>query len=152
MLPGPGRHPFDQGSTGILGLLLVAASIAVEQLLRLGPHLVDVPISAMLVLGVGYPGAPASAGYDRMIETVLGAVVGVLVNLAFPPKVRIRYAGQAVQRLAEEIAALLNEAAECLGAGAGAAAVRATHSGNWFPTGTGWFTTPSVDRSLATSG
>ena len=33
--------------------VLVAASIVVGQLLRLGPHLVEVPISAMLVLGVG---------------------------------------------------------------------------------------------------
>ena len=33
---------------------LVAASIIVGQVLRLGPNLVEVPISAMLVLGVGY--------------------------------------------------------------------------------------------------
>src|SRR3954466_16380343 len=32
---------------------MVAAAILVGQVLRLGPHLVEVPISAMLVLGVG---------------------------------------------------------------------------------------------------
>ena len=46
--------------------ILVAASIVVGQLLRLGPNLIEVPISAMLVLGVGYavggPGTRAEPG------------------------------------------------------------------------------------------
>jgi hypothetical protein len=37
-------------------------------------------------------------------------VVGVAVNILFPPVVQSRYAGQAVQRLAEEIAGLLERA------------------------------------------
>src|SRR4051794_20030458 len=96
---------------------LVAASIVVGQLLRLGPHLVEVPISAMLVLGVGYTAGAESTGYGRVIETVIGAVVGVLVNVLFPPPVQSRHAGQAVARLAEESAALLEEAATQLPAG-----------------------------------
>jgi hypothetical protein len=96
---------------------LVAASIVVGQLLRLGPHLVEVPISAMLVLGVGYAAGAESTGYGRVIETVIGAVVGVLVNVLFPPPVQSRHAGQAVARLAEESAALLEEAATQLPTG-----------------------------------
>jgi uncharacterized membrane protein YccC len=96
---------------------LVAASIVVGQLLRLGPHLVEVPISAMLVLGVGYAAGAQSTGYGRVIETVIGAVVGVLVNVLVPPPVQSRHAGQAVARLAEEFAALLEEAATQLPAG-----------------------------------
>src|SRR4051794_9379762 len=96
---------------------LVAASIVVGQLLRLGPHLVEVPISAMLVLGVGYAAGAESAGTGRVVETVIGAVVGVLVNVLFPPPVQSRYAGQAVARFAEEIAALHDEAATQLAAG-----------------------------------
>jgi hypothetical protein len=140
------------GFVSVVGLtwwslgLLVTASIIVGQLLRLGPNLVEVPISAMLVLGVGYASGAEAAGLNRVVETLIGAAVGVLVNVLFPPAVRTRYAGQAVQRLAEEIAALLDEAAQGLGAGTGAA-VSATDSGNFFPTGTGWFTIPSVDRS-----
>ena len=48
------------GFVSVVGLtwwslgILVAASIIVGQLLRLGPNLIEVPISAMLVLGVGY--------------------------------------------------------------------------------------------------
>jgi hypothetical protein len=95
---------------------LVAASIVVGQLLRLGPHLVEVPISAMLVLGVGYASGAESAGTGRIVETLIGAVVGVLVNVLFPPPVQSRYAGQAVARFAEEIAALHDEAATQLAA------------------------------------
>jgi hypothetical protein len=91
---------------------LVGASIVVGQLLRLGPHLVEVPISAMLILGVGFAAGAESVGAGRVGETVVGAVVGVLVNVLFPPKVRSRYAGEAVQRLADEIAALLAGAAQ----------------------------------------
>src|SRR3954454_11640436 len=47
---------------------LVAASIVVGQLLRLGPHLVEVPISAMLVLGGGYAAGAESTGYGRVIQ------------------------------------------------------------------------------------
>ncbi|HXV92404.1 MAG TPA: aromatic acid exporter family protein [Pseudonocardia sp.] len=96
---------------------LVGASIVVGQLLRLGPHLVEVPISAMLVLGVGYSTGAEALGAGRLLETVVGAVVGVLVNLLFPPAVQTRYAGQAVERFAEEIAALLDETAAVISAG-----------------------------------
>src|SRR3954470_9862473 len=96
---------------------LVAASIVVGQLLRLGPHLVEVPISAMLVLGVGYTSGAESAGTGRIVETVIGAVVGVLVNVLFPPPVQSRYAGQAVARFADEIATLHDETAMQLPAG-----------------------------------
>jgi type II secretory pathway pseudopilin PulG len=128
--------------------ILVAAAIVVGQLLRLGPNLIEVPISAMLVLGVGFAAGAEAAALSRLVETLIGAAVGVLVNVAFPPAVRSRYAGQAVQRLAEEIAALLEEAAQGIGPDPGLPPTRSvTDSGNFFPTGTGWFTIPSVDRT-----
>jgi hypothetical protein len=142
------------GFVSVVGLhwwslfILVAASIVVGQLLRLGPYLIEVPISAMLVLGVGYASGAEAAALTRVMETLIGAAVGVLVNVLFPPAVGTRYAGQAVQRLAEEIAALLEEAAQGLGSpSAGRSIGSATDSGNFFPTGTGWFSIPSVDRS-----
>lgn len=92
---------------------LVAAAILVGQLLRLGPHLVEVPISAMLVLGVGASGAE-SVGGDRVLETLVGAAVGMLVNVLFPPAVQTRYAVRSVERFAGEIAALLDDAAAAL--------------------------------------
>lgn len=111
------------GFGGVVGLhwwslgILVAASIVGGQILRLGPHLLEVPISAMLVLGVGYAAGAESAGVGRIVETVLGAVVGVLVNVAFPPAVQTRYAGQAVAKYAGEIAGLLVDAATTLTTG-----------------------------------
>ena len=136
------------GFSALVGLtwwslaILVAASIVVGQLLRLGPNLIEVPISAMVVLGVGYAAGAQELGLNRAVETLIGAAVGVLVNVVFPPEVRSRYAGQAVQRLTEEIAALLDEAAEGLGGGSAGPAGRGTDSGNFFSTGTGWWTDP----------
>jgi Aromatic acid exporter family member 1 len=89
--------------------ILVAISILVGQLLRLGPHLVEVPISAMLVLAVGGEETVAS---DRIVETLIGAAVGVAVNIAFPPRIRADTAARAVGAFAEQIAALLQTAAD----------------------------------------
>lgn len=94
---------------------LIAASIVAGQLLRLGPHLVEVPISAMLVLGVGAASAE-SAAEGRALETLVGAVVGLLVNVLFPPAVRARDAGTQVARFAGEIAALTDAAAGAMSA------------------------------------
>ena len=111
------------GFVSVVGLnwwslgILVAASIISGQILRLGPHLLEVPISAMLVLGVGYLGGAESTGAGRIVETLIGAAVGVLVNVAFPPAVQTRFAGQAVAKYAGEIASLLVEAATAMAAG-----------------------------------
>jgi uncharacterized membrane protein YccC len=98
---------------------LIAASVVMGQLLRLGPHMVEVPISAMLVLGlgVGVEGAESAAA-GRIVETLVGAVVGVLVNVMFPPPVQARHAGAAVEKFAAEMAGLLDQVAEGLVTGA----------------------------------
>ncbi len=95
--------------------LIVAASIIVGQLLRLGDHLLEVPISAMLVLGVGGGLGAESAAAGRAVETVIGAVVGVLVNVLVPPQVQSRDAGRAVVDLAGDIGRLLDDAAAGIG-------------------------------------
>jgi hypothetical protein len=84
---------------------IIAASILLGQLLRLGPHLLEVPISAMLILAVGGAGTQAE---DRVAETVIGAVVGLLINIVFPPAVQSRSAGAAVDRFAQRLANLLD--------------------------------------------
>jgi len=88
--------------------VLIAASLALGQLLRLGPHLLEVPISAMLVLGVN---GAQSAANDRIVETLIGAAAGVVVALLFPPTVRGRTAGAAVEEFAVELADLLEAVA-----------------------------------------
>jgi uncharacterized membrane protein YccC len=124
---------------------LVAASILVGQLLRLGPHLVEVPISAMLVLGVGASGAE-SVGAGRVVETLIGAAVGLLVNVVFPPAVQTRYAAQSMEKFAGEIARLLDDAAGSLLAGP----VSSEQSARWLQDARRLNRhVPRVDRALA---
>jgi uncharacterized membrane protein YccC len=92
---------------------LIAVSLLIGQLLRLGPNLIEVPISAMLVLRVGSTTA-ATAAWQRIAETLVGAGVGVLSNLLFPPKVTSRDAAVAIEDLADDLAALLSSAADGL--------------------------------------
>jgi Aromatic acid exporter family member 1 len=89
--------------------LLIAASILVGQLLRLGPHMLEVPISAMLVLAVG---GSQVAALDRVNATIVGAAVGLLMNLIFPPAVQTRTAGAAVEEFAVQLARLLERVAD----------------------------------------
>ena len=91
---------------------IVSVSIIMGQLLRLGPQLIEVPISAMLVLAVGYSAGAENAAVDRTLETLIGSAVGVLVNILFPPALKVRSASSAVLRLAEEIAGVLERSAE----------------------------------------
>ncbi|MGN6606182.1 MAG: aromatic acid exporter family protein, partial [Jatrophihabitans sp.] len=91
--------------------LITAAALAVGQLLRLGPHLLEVPISAMLILAVGGAGLAAT---DRVYETLVGAGVGLAASVLLPPRVRTRTAGAAIERLADDLGRLLDEVAAAL--------------------------------------
>jgi hypothetical protein len=93
-----------------LGLLILIA-ITIGQALRLRSNLIEVAISAMLVLGVGALGAP-SAAWQRIAETLVGAAVGIAANLLFPPKVASADAGMAIDDLADTISNLLTGAAD----------------------------------------
>jgi hypothetical protein len=80
----------------------------VGQVLRLGSNLVEVPISAMLVLGVGYSAGAQAVGAGRVVETLIGAAVGVLVNVLFPPAVQTQVRRTGGREVREEIAGLLD--------------------------------------------
>jgi hypothetical protein len=98
--------PLEWWSLGVLILI----SITIGQFLRLRSNLVEVAISAMLVLGVGAIGAEAAA-WQRIAETLVGAAVGVIATLVFPPKVGSSDAGRAIDGLADAISDLLVRAA-----------------------------------------
>ncbi len=89
--------------------VLIAASLTVGQILRLGPHLLEVPISAMLVLNLG--GSETAAG-GRIVETIIGAAVGLLVNLVFPPQLQKQSVGAAIEHFALELGELLDAVAD----------------------------------------
>ena len=98
--------PLEWWSLGVLILI----SITVGQFLRLRSNLVEVAISAMLVLGVGAIGAEAAA-WQRIAETLVGATVGIIATLIFPPKVASSDAGRAIDGLADAVSELLVRAA-----------------------------------------
>jgi hypothetical protein len=53
-----------------------------------------------------------SAAWQRIAETLVGAAVGVLSNLLFPPKLTSEDAAQAIEGLADDLADLLDRAAK----------------------------------------
>ena len=93
---------------------VVAVSLLLGQLLRLGEHLLEVPISAMLILAAGGAGVQAT---DRVVETMVGAAVGVLVNLILPPRPQTGTAGAAIEGFAAELAGLLERVARAFADG-----------------------------------
>jgi Predicted membrane protein len=94
--------------------VVVAASLIIGRLLRLGAQLLEVPISAMLVLAVGGAEGPALA---RVYETLIGAGVGVVVNAVIAAPLYVQPASDALGELAERMAAFLRQLADQLGAG-----------------------------------
>ena len=121
---------------------LIAASIVAGQLLKLGPHLLEVPISAMLVLAVG---GAETAARDRIVETIIGALVGVAVNVLFPPAVRTITAATAVEGFAEEVAELLDRAGADLFQGSSA-----EQASRWLEDARGLTRhVPAIDRAVA---
>jgi hypothetical protein len=97
-----------------LGLLIVAA-LVVGQLLRVGSQLMEVPISAMLVLAVGQQGERVAFG--RVYETLIGAGVGVAVNAVIAPPLYVQPAGDAIRELSVRMAAVLRRAGNDLRSG-----------------------------------
>lgn len=89
--------------------LVIALGVGIGRLLRVGPQLMEVPISAMLVLAVGGQSAYA---VDRVEETLLGAAVGLIVHLLVAPPLYLKPAAEALADLAVAIEGLLRRMAE----------------------------------------
>ena len=83
---------------------LVIASLGVGKVLRLGANVVEVPISAMVVLAVH---GQAGQAHLRIGETVVGTVVGVAANLILLPPVYLEPSVRAVRDLAAQTQELL---------------------------------------------
>ncbi|MCX5262827.1 aromatic acid exporter family protein [Streptomyces sp. NBC_00199] len=86
-----------------LGLLIVA-SLAVGHLVRVDEYVPEVAISAMLVLGVTTVGDTA---WSRVVETLIGAFVGLGCNLLLPPPVWVEEAGESIEGLARRLRQLM---------------------------------------------
>ncbi|MGC5345629.1 FUSC family protein [Streptomyces sp. DT24] len=86
-----------------LGLTIFTALI-VGRLVRVSEFVPEVAISAMLVLGVAQV---ADTAWDRVLETLIGAGVGLMFNLLFAPPVWVQTAGTSIDRLAREMGEML---------------------------------------------
>ncbi|MDT9695712.1 FUSC family protein [Streptomyces sp. P17] len=84
--------------------LLIVASLAVGHLVRVDEYVPEVAISAMLVLGVTAVGDYAWA---RVVETLIGAVVGLAINVLLPPPVWVGEAGESIEGLARRVRQLM---------------------------------------------
>lgn len=94
---------------GVIAVTLVLAGV-----LRLGDQTLETPISAMLILAVA---APDLAGEVRIVNTLIGTGVGVLFAFLVPVAIPNTRAGEAVPQVARSQAALLADVATALGSG-----------------------------------
>ena len=93
---------------------VIAASLLLGKGLRLGEQALETPISAMLILAVANP---AIAAEVRVVNTLIGAGVGIAFNLLFPPAMPTRSAESAVRAGAEAITAPLLAAGQAMRTG-----------------------------------
>ncbi|MBC7724758.1 MAG: FUSC family protein [Burkholderiaceae bacterium] len=101
------------GATTWVILAAIVVALLVAWALRLSPGSSNqIPISAMLVLAIGSQ-TPAYA-LDRIVETVIGALVGLTVNAIIVPPVLVTPAHTAVVRLAQAVAVTLDDLATSL--------------------------------------
>ncbi|WBP90886.1 FUSC family protein [Kitasatospora cathayae] len=106
------------GFSAVVGLswwslgLIILASLVIGRFVRVEEFVQEVAISAMLILGVT---KLASQAWDRVLETLIGAAVGLLFNLLFAPPVWVDTAGESIEDLARRARQLLLDISEQLG-------------------------------------
>ena len=92
----------------------IAASLLLGKVLRLGDQALETPITAMLILGVSNHDIAAEI---RILNTFIGAGVGVAFNLIYPPAMPTAPAARALLRVVDAAAAPLDAAGDALAAG-----------------------------------
>ncbi|MBE7190660.1 aromatic acid exporter family protein, partial [Jatrophihabitans endophyticus] len=92
--------------------IVIAVSLVLAKVFRLGDQSLETPISAMLILAVARPEVGAEG---RLVNTLIGTVVGIVFSLVVPVAIPNAQAGEAVRRVARSQAALLAEVSGSLG-------------------------------------
>ncbi|MEV0495803.1 FUSC family protein [Streptomyces atratus] len=92
--------------------LTIFSSLIIGRMVRVDEFVPEVAISAMLVLGVSQLAATA---WDRILETLIGAGVGLLFNLLFAPPVWVQNAGVSIDELAREMGQMFRTMGEEIG-------------------------------------
>jgi uncharacterized membrane protein YgaE (UPF0421/DUF939 family) len=94
--------------------LTIAVGLLIGSALKLGEHMLEVPISAMLILSLDTRAAAAG----RIVDTLVGAAAGLAGGILLSP-VRTQPAEDAIGTLSRRMAGLLEEIASGLADGAG---------------------------------
>lgn len=101
------------GVSSVVGLtwwslaMVIALSLLLAAVLRLGEQALETPISAMLILAVG---GQEIAAETRVLTTLIGAAVGMAFNVLLPPRLPIDVAVRQVREVATQEAESLREA------------------------------------------
>jgi hypothetical protein len=90
---------------------VVAVALVLARVLRLGPQSLEAAISAMLILGVA---SHSLAAETRVMNTLVGAGVGIVISLLVPVTIPNTRARHAVRGVARAQAALLDRVADAL--------------------------------------
>ncbi len=86
--------------------VLIFAGLVLTRMLRLPPRNVQIPLTALLVLALG-----SGYGFARFVDTLIGAAVGMALNVfVLPPRYTDR-AGKELADLADELALLIGDIA-----------------------------------------
>jgi hypothetical protein len=92
--------------------LTIAVALVIGSVLKLGHHMLEVPISAMLILSVD----TRAAATGRIVDTLVGTLAGLVGSIVFS-QVRTRPAENAIGNLSRQMADLLEEIASGLANG-----------------------------------
>lgn len=82
--------------------LVVLLSLALGEILRLGPFSSQVAISALLALSLG-----SAYGLTRVLDTAVGALIGVVVNVVVVPPSLVQEGARRMRGIAEDLGSLL---------------------------------------------
>jgi uncharacterized membrane protein YccC len=104
---------FVFGTNSWVVLAAIVLALVFSWAFKLGPGSANqIPISAMLVLSLG--ALQFDYAVDRILETVIGAAIGLAVNILIVPPVLLQPGHLAVARLTREVAAAMERLADAL--------------------------------------
>lgn len=89
--------------------LVIFVSLLFAKAFRLKDQELEVPISGMLILGAAAAAQPVAAE-SRVLATLIGTAIGIVVPLVWAPAVPVPSAAAAIKRLAVDLAAVLRQA------------------------------------------
>lgn len=89
----------------VLGLL-IAGTLVIGHVLRLGLESLDVPTGAIILFSTSANASAHAAAAGRVVDTVAGVAAGLLGGLLFAP-LRVQTAREAIGELGDQLATLL---------------------------------------------